>query len=143
MEDKLNQNRALTNFPQKLAITKYDFLNKAHLLEYGNYILKPLHDSLNLKYYLDYIQKTTTKITSYKLSDVLFYLVCHKIMHPLINIQTFQNQTAVLCNPIEEICEDDIYTALDYISKYKDELMKYAVKKSYSELTNINNKKRY
>ena len=132
-EQKNHINRSLTSITDIANSFEQSNFNKANLLHYSNLIIRPIWKQLNLDYKLNYLQKQFTKITSYKLSDILFYLVCRKITSPSSYINSFTEQSSVLNNPIEGICQDNIYAALDYFNKFYRELLPYAVKKSYTQ----------
>lgn len=97
-------------------------------LRYGHLLLHRLWDcDLRLNYKLDYMQDQLSKISSYKISNVAFYLSALKLLDPRSHLAAFENQTSFLCNPIEGIALDNIYAALDFLGEYKDDIMKFTV----------------
>ena len=105
--------------------------NKVPLLHYGHLILKPIWDKLGLNYKLRYLQNKHTKVEAYSLSKLLFYFVAHKILAPGAYLRAWKDQSTWLCNPIEGVCLDNVYEALDYFDAFSEEIMTHAVKSSY------------
>ena len=105
--------------------------NKVPLLHYGHLILKPIWDKLGLNYKLRYLQDKHTKVEAYSLSKLLFYFVAHKILSPGAYLRAWKDQSTWLCNPIEGVCLDNVYEALDYFDAFREEIMTHAVKSSY------------
>ena len=105
--------------------------NKVPLLHYGHLILKPIWDKLGLNYKLRYLQNKHTKVEAYSLSKLLFYFVAHKILSPGAYLRAWKDQSSWLCNPIEGVCLDNVYEALDYFDAFSEEIMTHAVKSSY------------
>ena len=105
--------------------------NKVPLLHYGHLILKPICDKLGLNYKLRYLQDKHTKVEAYSLSKLLFYFVAHKILSPGAYLRAWKDQSTWLCNPIEGVCLDNVYEALDYFDAFSEEIMTHAVKSSY------------
>ena len=105
--------------------------NKVPLLHYGHLILKPIWDKLGLNYKLRYLQDKHTKVEAYSLSKLLFYFVAHKILAPGAYLRAWKDQSTWLCNPIEGVCLDNVYEALDYFDAFSEEIMTHAVKSSY------------
>ena len=105
--------------------------NKVPLLHYGHLILKPIWDKLGLNYKLRYLQDKHTKVEAYSLSKLLFYFVAHKILAPGAYLRAWKDQSTWLCNPIEGVCLDNVYEALDYFDAFREEIMTHAVKSSY------------
>ena len=105
--------------------------NKVPLLHYGHLILKPIWDKLGLNYKLRYLQNKHTKVEAYSLSKLLFYFVAHKILSPGAYLRAWKDQSTWLCNPIEGVCLDNVYEALDYFDAFSEEIMTHAVKSSY------------
>ena len=105
--------------------------NKVPLLHYGHLILKPIWDKLGLNYKLRYPQNKHTKVEAYSLSKLLFYFVAHKILSPGAYLRAWKDQSTWLCNPIEGVCLDNVYEALDYFDAFSEEIMTHAVKSSY------------
>ena len=105
--------------------------NKVPLLHYGHLILKPIWDKLGLNYKLRYLQDKHTKVEAYSLSKLLFYFVAHKILSPGAYLRAWKDQSTWLCNPIEGVCLDNVYEALDYFDAFSEEIMTHAVKSSY------------
>ena len=105
--------------------------NKVPLLHYGHLILKPIWDKLGLNYKLRYLQDKHTKVEAYSLSKLLFYFVAHKILSPGAYLRAWKDQSSWLCNPIEGVCLDNVYEALDYFDAFSEEIMTHAVKSSY------------
>ena len=105
--------------------------NKVPLLHYGHLILKPIWDKLGLNYKLRYLQDKHTKVEAYSLSKLLFYFVARKILSPGAYLRAWKDQSTWLCNPIEGVCLDNVYEALDYFDAFSEEIMTHAVKSSY------------
>ena len=105
--------------------------NKVPLLHYGHLILKPIWDKLGLNYKLWYLQDRHTEVKAYSLSKLLFYFVAHKILSPGAYLRAWKDQSTWLCNPIEGVCLDNVYEALDYFDAFSEEIMTHAVKSSY------------
>ena len=105
--------------------------NKVPLLHYGHLILKPIWDKLGLNYKLRYLQNKHTKVEAYSLSKLLFYFVAHKILSPGAYLRAWKDQSTWRCNPIEGVCLDNVYEALDYFDAFSEEIMTHAVKSSY------------
>ena len=105
--------------------------NKVPLLHYGHLILKPIWDKLGLNYKLRYLQDKHTKVEAYSLSKLLFYFVARKILSPGAYLRAWKDQSTWLCNPIEGVCLDNVYEALDYFDAFREEIMTHAVKSSY------------
>ena len=105
--------------------------NKVPLLHYGHLILKPIWDKLGLNYKLRYLQNKHTKVEAYSLSKLLFYFVARKILSPGAYLRAWKDQSTWLCNPIEGVCLDNVYEALDYFDAFSEEIMTHAVKSSY------------
>lgn len=104
------------------------YLNKAPLLRYGHLALKQLWEqALGLDYKLNYLQKSRTNITAYKLNNIACFLASLKIIAPNSYLKSFNNQSRYLSNPLSGICRDNIYAALDNFNDFKEELMQHAV----------------
>jgi len=112
--------------------------NKLPLLHYGHLLLKPVWDQLGLSYKLSYLQRHDTKISAYSLSDILFYLVSCKVLNPGSYLSAFRAQSSMLCNPIEGVCQDNLYEALDHLFEFKDKIMEHAVRCSYGKVEDKN-----
>lgn len=104
--------------------------NKAPLLRYGHLPLKALWEQIfGLKYKLDRLQDTESAITAYKINDIAFYLTALKVLDPQSYLGAYQDQSAFLYNPIAGIALDNIYAALSFLHRYKDDILAHAVKK--------------
>lgn len=104
--------------------------NKAPLLRYGHLPLKTLWEKvLGLKYKLDRLQDKESDITAYKINAIAFYLTALKVLDPKSYWRAYQAQSSFLYNPISGIALDNIYAALTFLHKFKDEILSHAVKK--------------
>lgn len=104
--------------------------NKAPLLRYGHLPLKALWEQiLGLKYKLDRLQDTESDITAYKINDIAFYLTALKVLDPQSYLGAYQAQASFLYNPLAGIALDNIYAALSFLHKFKDDILAHAVKK--------------
>ena len=104
--------------------------NKAPLLRYGHLPLKTLWEKvLGLKYKLDRLQDKESDITAYKINAIAFYLTALKVLDPKSYWRVYQAQSSFLYNPISGIALDNIYAALTFLHKFKDEILSHAVKK--------------
>ena len=115
---------------QRNAIAGDSHFNKAPLLRYGHLPLKALWEKvLGLKYKLDRLQDTESDISSYKINDIAFYLTALKVLDPKSYLGAYQAQSSFLYNPIAGIALDNIYAALTFLHKFKDDILSHAVKK--------------
>ena len=115
---------------QQNAISSDSHFNKAPLLRYGHLPLKVLWEKvLGLKYKLDRLQATESDISAYNINDTAFYLTALKVLDPKSYLGAYQAQSSFLYNPIAGIALDNIYNALTFLHKFKDEILSHAVKK--------------
>lgn len=65
------------------APTRISNFNRLFPLNYGHLALKPLWEKdLGLKYKIEYLQKSSTEIKTWRLNDLLFYLCALKLIDP-------------------------------------------------------------
>lgn len=101
------------------------------LLHYGQYAVKKIWDEeLNLYRKIGALQTQRTRIRSYKISSIALHLTALKIMDPCSHLHAFNAQYSFLGNFIEGIPLDNIYVALDFLGQNKDDIMKYAAKRT-------------
>ena len=104
--------------------------NKAPLLRYGHLPLKALWEQIfGLKYKLDRLQAAESAISAYKINDIAFYLTALKVLDPQSYLGAYQAQSSFLYNPLAGIALDNIYAALSFLHKFKDDILAHAVKK--------------
>ena len=103
--------------------------NKAQLLRYGHLLFKKIwDDDLNLQYKINYLQRTKTDISTWKLNDLLFYLAARKIIDPASYLDSHNHKAGFLYCPWEQIAQDNFYRGLDYLYAFREELLTHAVK---------------
>lgn len=108
--------------------------NKAFTLRYGHLALKGLWEkSLGLRYKIDYLQKTTTKINTWQLNDLLFYLTFMKVLDPGSYLQASESKSNFLYCPWNGIAQDNFYQALDFVYDHRESLITHAVKQRLKE----------
>ena len=108
--------------------------NKLPILHYGHLLLRPIWDDIfRLKYKLDYIQEKKSKIRSWDLNSLLFYFATSKVMDPRSYHSLYQNKEKFFYCPWEETNIDSFYSALEYIDKYHDDIIKYSVNQYIKE----------
>lgn len=107
-------------------------VNKLPLLHYGHLLLKPLWEQLGLSYKINYLQKQQTEITAWSLSDLAFYISSLKLISPTSYLKGYEAQTSFLDNPVSSIALDNYYEGLDYLAKFKDEILEFITKKRQS-----------
>ena len=80
LNQKLKQQQNLDSYASLVDVASEDNkefftnFNKSPLLHYGHLLVKPLiEEEMGLRYKLDYLQRTDSKITSYQVSDIAFY----------------------------------------------------------------------
>ena len=102
--------------------------NKALALHYGHLALKGIWErELDLRYKLNYLQKRYTKIESWSLNDLLFYLCSLKVISPSSYLSASENKTNFFYCPWANVAQDNFYNALDFVCDHGDELIKHAV----------------
>lgn len=103
-------------------------------LHYGHLAFRGIweHD-LKMKYKIDYLQKASTKITTWKLSDLLFYLCTLRIIEPCSYHSSYELRDEFFYCPWGDIALDNYYKALDFVEDNMDLLLKQAVKQRYKE----------
>ena len=113
------------NNSQKNNFTNF---NKLPRLHYGHITFKKMWDyEFNLKYKFNYIQKNSTTITSWNISDLIFYLSTSKILNPSSYHKLYTTKEFYLYCPWEKITIDAYYSVLDILSDNMDDIIKYAV----------------
>lgn len=139
LNQKLKQQQNLDSYASLVDVASEDNkefftnFNKSPLLHYGHLLVKPLiEEEMGLRYKLDYLQRTDSKITSYQVSDIAFYAIASKLLDPASYLGSYAKQTTFLSNPVEVIALDNFYAALDFLSDHKDEILKHVVKKVHT-----------
>lgn len=139
LNQKLKQQQNLDSYASLVDVASEDNkefftnFNKSPLLHYGHLLVKPLiEEEMGLRYKLDYLQRTDSKITSYQVSDIAFYAIASKLLDPASYLGSYAKQTTFLSNPVEGIALDNFYAALDFLSDHKDEILKHVVKKVHT-----------
>jgi len=139
LNQKLKQQQKLDSYASLVDVASEDNkefftnFNKSPLLHYGHLLVKPLiEEEMGLRYKLDYLQRTDSKITSYQVSDIAFYAIASKLLDPASYLGSYAKQTTFLSNPVEGIALDNFYAALDFLSDHKDEILKHVVKKVHT-----------
>lgn len=98
-------------------------------LNYGHIPLRRIwKEILGLDYKIDYLQENKSEITAYKLSNIASFVAALKVIDPSSYLQVWNNQSNYLLNPINGVAQDNIYSALDYLNKFKDDIFEHAVK---------------
>lgn len=91
-------------------------------LNYGLWALKPLWDNvLTLKRHIYYIQNSKSSV-QFDVNAVLSYLTFLKVVDPKSQFKAFNHQTKFLCSPLKDIGLHDLYRALGFAHKFKDEI---------------------
>lgn len=139
LNQKLKQQQNLDSYASLVDVASEDNkefftnFNKSPLLHYGHLLVKPLiEEEMGLRYKLDHLQRTDSKITSYQVSDIAFYAIASKLLDPASYLGSYAKQTTFLSNPVEGIALDNFYAALDFLSDHKDEILKHVVKKVHT-----------
>lgn len=71
-EDSLR--KAIQTLPEESLENLSNNFNRSGALRYGHLCLKPIWEKqMGLKYKIDYLQKQTTQIRSWRMNDLLFY----------------------------------------------------------------------
>lgn len=139
LNQKLKQQQNLDSYASLVDVASEDNkefftnFNKSPLLHYGHLLVKPLiEEEMGLRYKLDYLQRTDSKITSYQVSDIAFYAIASKLLNPASYLGAYAKQSTFLSNPVEGIALDNFYAALDFLSDHKDAILKHVVKKVHT-----------
>ena len=104
--------------------------NKLPFLHYGHLLLRPIWDDIfRLKYKLDYIKKNKSNIRSWDLNSLLFYFATSKVLDPHSYHGLYQNKENFFYCPWEDTNIDSFYSALEYVDKFHDDIIKYSVNK--------------
>ena len=103
--------------------------NRLFPLNYGHLALKPLWEKdLGLKYKIEYLQKSSTEIKSWRLNDLLFYLCALKLIDPKSYFSASNSKSNFLYCPWNNVVQDNFYRALDFVYEHRESLIKHAVK---------------
>ena len=103
--------------------------NRLFPLNYGHLALKPLWEKdLGLKYKIEYLQKTSTEIKTWRLNDLLFYLCALKLIDPKSYFSASNSKSSFLYCPWNNVVQDNFYRALDFVYEHRESLIKHAVK---------------
>ena len=103
--------------------------NRLFPLNYGHLALKPLWEKdLGLKYKIEYLQKSSTEIKSWRLNDLLFYLCALKLIDPKFYFSASNSKSNFLYCPWNNVVQDNFYRALDFVYEHRESLIKHAVK---------------
>lgn len=143
LNQKLKQQQNLDSYASLVDVASEDHkefftnFNKSPLLHYGHLLVKPLiEEEMGLRYKLDYLQRTDSKITSYQVNDIAFYAIASKLLNPASYLGAYAKQSTFLSNPVEGIALDNFYAALDFLSDHKDAILKHVVKKVHTTNSN-------
>lgn len=91
-------------------------------LNYGIWALKPLWDNvLTLKRHIYYLQTEKSSV-KFDANAILSYLTFLKVVDPKSQLKAFNHQTRFLCSPLKDIGLHDLYRALSFAHKFKDEI---------------------
>ena len=111
------------------APTRISNFNRLFPLNYGHLALKPLWEKdLGLKYKIEYLQKSSTEIKSWRLNDLLFYLCALKLIDPKSYFSASNSKSNFLYCPWNNVVQDNFYRALDFVYEHRESLIKHAVK---------------
>lgn len=103
--------------------------NRLFPLNYGHLALKPLWEKeLGLKYKIEYLQKSTTEIRTWRLNDLLFYLCALKVIDPKSYFGASNSKSSFLYCPWSSVAQDNFYRALDFVYENRETLIEHAVK---------------
>lgn len=103
--------------------------NRLFPLNYGHLALKPLWEKeLGLKYKIEYLQKSTTEIRTWRLNDLLFYLCALKVIDPKSYFGASNSKSSFLYCPWSNVAQDNFYRALDFVYENRETLIEHAVK---------------
>lgn len=103
--------------------------NRLFPLNYGHLALKPLWEkALGLKYKIEYLQKSSTEIKTWRLNDLLFYLCALKLIDPKSYFSASNSKSNFLYCPWNNVVQDNFYRALDFVYEHRESLIKHAVK---------------
>ena len=103
--------------------------NRLFPLNSGHLALKPLWEKdLGLKYKIEYLQKSSTEIKSWRLNDLLFYLCALKLIDPKSYFSASNSKSNFLYCPWNNVVQDNFYRALDFVYEHRESLIKHAVK---------------
>lgn len=77
-------------------------------LNYGHLALKPLWEKdLGLKYKIEYLQKSSTEIKTWRLNDLLFYLCALKLIDPKSYFSASNSKSNFLYCPWNNVVQDN------------------------------------
>ena len=111
------------------APTRISNFNRLFPLNYGHLALKPLWEKdLGLKYKIEYLQKSSTEIKTWRLNDLLFYLCALKLIDPKSYFSASNSKSNFLYCPWNNVVQDNFYRALDFVYDHRESLIKHAVK---------------
>lgn len=103
--------------------------NKMPRLFYGHLAFKKIWDQeFKLRYKIDYLQQKNKEITSWKLNDLLFYLVARKVLDPKSYFNAYSDKGEFLYCPWENIKQDNFYRGLDFMYENREEILAHAVR---------------
>lgn len=107
--------------------------NKGVALNYGHLALREIWErELNLKYRINYLQKTKTDIFNWQLNDLLFYLCATKVFMPMSYYQASEHRGDFFYCPWNDVNQDNFYRALDFVYDHRESLIRHAVKSRMS-----------
>lgn len=111
-----------------------DHFNKTYALRYGHLALRDIWNrEMGMRYKVDYLQGSTTKITSWRINDLMFYLCATKLLHPSSYLAASVSGTNFLYCPWNNVVLDNYYRTLDFVYDNKEDLLKHAVKSRLKE----------
>ena len=100
---------------------------------YGHLVAKAIWDTeFNLRYKLNYLQKTTTNIGSYSLNDLLFFLAISKLLQPKSYLNAYNTRGDFLYAPWADIPLEAYYRALDFVHDNADDILQHAVRSHFA-----------
>lgn len=126
-EDSLR--KAIQTLPEESLENLSNNFNRSGALRYGHLCLKPIWEKqMGLKYKIDYLQKQTTQIRSWRMNDLLFYLCASKVLEPKSYYRCNKTKSNYLYCPWNNIVQDNFYRGLDFVYENREELIGHAVK---------------
>lgn len=135
-ENELNQLVASLNDDTTTDALQNDLSsNAAPSLCYG---LEPIRalwkNDLDLLRFFDYLQKQYSK-SEFSISDAVLYLTGYKIVNPSSIYGAFEMKHSFFASPAAGLELHDFYRTLDFLSSYKEQIIKY-LNKRIDKITN-------
>ncbi len=108
--------------------------NKGYAICYGHLALRDIWNrEMGMRYKVDYLQKNTTKITEWRINDLMFYLCARKLLHPSSYLAASVSGSNFLYCPWNNVVQDNYYRLLDFVYDNKEDLLKHAVRSRLKE----------